>query len=579
MIVTWRSAWFGIGLAGLMMITGGALADVEPPGDLRDRLTFDELMTGTPNRDGPVHNDYFLPIGHAEPAHHAFEGELGFIGAPFIVGQGRFPSFKASFFTADGYLVPVERDIVQPLTGVWDIILSPGRVWSEPGDNGWSRASFPFVLTGRKWNESHNGLATFLYNDAEVSDATFQVVQEAASWSRFDAWSQLRLIYQPGPVNGKTELVTAFDEALAQRISTAPLDTLNADSHLIDGMERGLQHVTVTGLLNDGVFYRTPCKTRFGDYPYCDEMRHGVFSVTKSAGAALSLLWLAERYGPEVFDEKIADYVDVTADHDGWDDVTFRDAIDMAAGIGEMAPNRISVTYDIEDDEERFIGRFGNALGADTKLDVVFEDGNYDWGPGEVVRYNSLHTFTLAVAMDAYVKAKEGPDAHLWDMVSKEVLQPIGITVAPLMHTREADGSRGVPIMGWGFFPTLDDLVKIAQLFQDRGAHDDRQLLFADEIDLLLDGSGSDLTVPWQNGYGTYRYDFSFWYMPYRGQLGCDVLVPEMMGFGGNLVALMPNGMTGIRLADADEGTDGMWRGENMAALADNLQTFCEQAP
>ncbi len=556
--------------------TSNTSSDVQSPGDVRDRLTFDELMTSGPNRDGPIHNDYFMPIGNAEPAHHEFEGVLGFIGAPFFVGERSFPGFKASFFTTDGYLVPVERGIIQSLSGRSDIILSPGRVWSEPGDDGWSRASFPFVLAGRTWNDSHNGLATFLYNDTEVSDLTLQIVQEAASWSRIDAWSQLRLIYRPGPVEGKSELVAAFDEELAQRIATASLDSLNADSRLIDGMERGLKHVTVTGLLDDGVLYRTPCYTRFGDYPYCDEMRHGVFSVTKSAGAALSLLWLAERYGPEVFDAKIADYVDVTADHDGWNDVTFRDAIDMATGIGEMAPDRISVTFDIEADEDRFIGRFGNALGVETKLDVVFEDGNYEWGPGEVVRYNSLHTFTLAVAMDAYVKAKEGPDAHLWEMVSDEVLRPIGITAAPLMHTREADGSRGVPIMGWGFFPTLDDLAKIAQLFLDRGAHDGRQLLYGDEIDLLLDGSGGDLTVPWQTAHGTYRYDFSFWYMPYRGQQRCDVMIPEMMGFGGNLVTLMPNGMTGIRLADADDGSYGMWDGENMAALADNLRSFCE---
>ncbi|MEM7121917.1 MAG: hypothetical protein AAF563_11610 [Pseudomonadota bacterium] len=551
-------------------------ADVAPPGDTRDRLTFDELMTGAPNRDGPVHNDYFMPIGHADPAHHAFEGVLGFIGAPFFVGQGRFPSFQVSFVTTDGYLVPVEHDIVQPLSGGWDLILSPGRVWSEPGDNGWSRASFPFVLTGRTWNDSHNGLATFLYNDTDVSDATFQIVQEAASWSRFDAWSQLQLLYQPGPVDGKADLVATFNDMLAQRIPTAPLDTLSADSHLIDGMERGLGHITVTGLLDDGVLYRTPCYTRYGDYPYCDDMRHGVYAVTMSAGAALSLLWLAERYGPEVFDAKIADNVDVTADHDGWNNVTFRDAIDMATGIGEMAPNQTSAIDDIYADGERFIYRFANALGVETKLDVAFEDGRYEWGPGEVVRYNDLHTFTLAVAMDAYLKDREGPDAHLWEMVSEEVLRPIGVAVAPMMHTREADRSRGIPIMGWGFFPTLDDLAKIAQLYQDRGAHNGRQLLYADEIDVLLDGSGSDLTIPWRTAYGTYRYDFSFWYMPYRGQASCGVAIPEMIGIGGNIVTLMPNGMTGIRLADADDDSDAMWSGENMAALADNVRSFCE---
>jgi hypothetical protein len=46
-------------------------------------------------------------------------------------------------FTQGEHLVPVVRDILYPS----GIIFSPGRVWSEPGDGGMSRASFPFVFT------------------------------------------------------------------------------------------------------------------------------------------------------------------------------------------------------------------------------------------------------------------------------------------------------------------------------------------------------------------------------------------------------------------------------------------------
>ena len=49
-----------------------------------------------------------------------------------------------------------------------------------------------------------------------------------------------------------------------------------------------------------------------------------VYSVTKSAGAAITILRLAQKYGDEVFDLKIKDYVSVTAAHDGWDEVIFR---------------------------------------------------------------------------------------------------------------------------------------------------------------------------------------------------------------------------------------------------------------
>lgn len=53
------------------------------------------------------------------------------------------PAFSAAFFTDGEHLVPLVRDILQP---PGTIILSPGKVWSEPGDRGMSRASFPFVV-------------------------------------------------------------------------------------------------------------------------------------------------------------------------------------------------------------------------------------------------------------------------------------------------------------------------------------------------------------------------------------------------------------------------------------------------
>ena len=553
------------------------LADVEPPGEVRERLTFDEMMAGAPSEDGPIHNDYFMPVGAWEPAHHELSGILKVPVINVFAGDGRFPGFSAGFFTSNGYLIPDDRNIIDGRSQMWDVILSPGRVWSEPGDEGWSRASFPFVLIGKIWNESHNGLATFLYNDTKVSDLQVQIVQEAAWWARFDFWARLELKYRPGSIEGRAELEAAFFEELSQRLPTAPLDALDAERRLILGMENNLEHVTVTGLLVDGTLYRTSCYTRYGDYPYCDDMRHGVYPVTMSAAAALSLLWLAEKYGPDVLDFRIADYVHVTAHHDGWDNVTFRDAIDMATGVGTMANNRgVSDTYDFEDDDKHFIWRFANAVTVEDKMRVAFLPGNYLWGPGEVARYNTMHTFILSAAMDEFLKSQEGPDVNLRDRVTEEVLWPMGIRFAPLMHTQEWGGERGIPIMGWGFFPTVGDLAKIAQLYQDRGAFGGRQLLYADEIDMLLMGDPDrGLPINWFNGWGRYSYDFSFWYLPYRADGGCRIRIPEMMGVG-NLVAFMPNGMTGIRLADSDPGAPRRSDGENMAALADGIRSFCD---
>jgi hypothetical protein len=51
--------------------------------------------------------------------------------------------------------------------------------------------------------------------------------------------------------------------------------------------------VSASGLIVDGVLYLRGCETRWGPYSYCQHMRHGVFSVTKSLGAAVAMLRLA----------------------------------------------------------------------------------------------------------------------------------------------------------------------------------------------------------------------------------------------------------------------------------------------
>ena len=157
-----------------------------PTTEPRDRLTADELLAPTSTGDGPVHNAYFLPVGQAAPALHALQGTLT-IGASFMFSANHgcagltrpMSGFSVAFFTHGEHLVPVVRGILTP---PGDLILSPGQVWSEPGDQGMSRAAFPYVVTNPYNNGTHNGLATFLYNDTGVSAIRFQTVQETAAW-------------------------------------------------------------------------------------------------------------------------------------------------------------------------------------------------------------------------------------------------------------------------------------------------------------------------------------------------------------------------------------------------------------
>jgi hypothetical protein len=320
----------------------------------RDRLTYEELMADDHLPDGPIDNGYFVPVGESAPARHAFEGTLTvpartvqIKALPGFQGNDRtFPGFSVAFFTYEGYLVPVERGILEGEVGTWGLILGPGKVWSEPGDRGMSRASFPFVLVNRDSNSprAQNGVATFLYDDVGVSSLRLQIVQEINPLFRYDLWGQIPVEYAPGPVADREALVARFAEELARQVEIRPLAELEAqsDRELISMFTDGLalEEISATGLVVDGVLYLHPPMTRYGEYPFPRTMRHHVYSMSKSVGNGIAMLRLAQKYGDQVFDLRIADYLEVTADHEGWDEVTFEDALNMAIGVGNGSHDR-----------------------------------------------------------------------------------------------------------------------------------------------------------------------------------------------------------------------------------------------
>ena len=451
------------------------------------------------------------------------------------------------------------------------MLLSPGRVWSEPGDGGMSRASFPFAIVNQINNATHNGIATFLFDDTRVSALRTQVVQETAAWAKVDLWAQVPMTYAPGAVTDEAALRAQFAEELRRQTPIRPWSALPASPTLaaFDGDAAPID-ISANGVIVDGVLYLRGCHTRYGPFPYCREMRHGVFSVTKSAAGAVALFRLAQKYGDGVLAEKLVDYLPAGLAHAGWDRVTFADALDMATGIGDEGRERDG---GISPDENRpRMIRWMRLKTARDKLEAALAYGTYPWGPGEVLRYNSTQTFVLGVALDTYLKRREGPNAHLWAMVRTEVYDPIGIAHAPAMHTIEADGRPGVPLLGYGLYLTVDDVAKITTLLQNGGRHEGVQLLSATKLAEALYRAGASVGLPnrARNRFGEGRYHLSFWSVPYRTSGGCFFQIPYMAGIGGNLVVLLPNGVSAFRFADGmDYDLDAM------ILAGESIRPFC----
>lgn len=588
----WKAAIGCLAIFCLMVFALTAEAAESLSDDIRTVLTVADLMTAGDVGETPVQNAHFMPVGSHAPAHHRFEGTLSVpefeLRAALAAttqrppnlwpGQALFPGADLQFFVHDGDLVPVRRDIVRPLSGAsWaHIIVAPGRVWSEPGDNGFSRASFPFILVNDYANNSHNGIATFVFNDSQVSSLSLQIVQEAAPWAVYDMWGQTPVDYRPHAIADRADLADDYADELAREVpmrAWSSLETIaEADFVWTIAHSHGsFEGISAAGLIVDGVIYAHPCRARYGDYPYCRQMRHGIFSVTKSMGAALTLLRLAEKYGPEVFDLKIADYVDIDVGHDGWRHVTFAHALNMATGIGYRSRVREPLKFEANEDNSTML-EWLQQLSAGEKLSMALDvGGNYPWGPGDVARYDTMHTFILAAAMDAFLKQREGAEADLWDMVQEEVFAPIGAYHVPIMRTVEPSGGRGLPIMGYGLYLRIDDVAKIAQLLHDGGTHQGRQLLHSGRLaEALYQTEKRGLPT---GGVGQdHDYHMSFWMKPFSDAQGCATWLPKMMGYGGHIVMILPNRTTAFRFAD-----DHQYGADDLAYAAHDVRPLCRR--
>ena len=539
--------------------------------EVRGTLTYPELMDSNATEVALVDSSWFLPTGESGPPLHQLEGTLTVPRAQMqrssyeYAAYRYFPGFSVDFVEVDGYLVPSNRSIiVNPAN--WTLILSPGRVWSESGDNGMSRASFPFTLGSPPdrlfgGGEAHNGVATFLFDNTKVSSFRFQITQETApDGGIYDMWGQLPMVYDPGIVSDRAEIERSFRDELASQLPVAEWSELETrfGTDTIPSFTEGLapEEISAAGVVVDGVVYLQASLTRSGEYPYPRFMQHAGMSVSKSIGAGVAMLWLAEKYGEDVFDLRIVDYLDVTADHDGWADVTFGDALNMATGVGDNAPDRLP--YDVDANETGLNYRMFY-LGETTqeKLDAAFAAGDYSWGPDEVVRYTSSQTFVLSAAMDAFLKVEEGPDTELWERLTDEVFRPIGIHHMTMMHVPNSDRGSGTPLMSSGLRLTVDDVGKITTLLQNGGTHNGEQLLHPGRTEDALYRSDQLTGLPTGKSFadGDQAYHASFWSIAHRTEAGTYFQVPFMSGAGGTTIFLAPNGVSTFVFTDSGADT------------------------
>lgn len=526
----------------------------------------------------PIDNAAFaLPENAASPRHE-MRGTLQLFGGgpsswtvhhdfhsraqepPIVAALRRVPRLDIVLTQSGSRLIPANRALRFTGDAYWNAIVGAGRIWSERGDGGSSRASLPITLVERNQNCAYHGVVTFLFDGSGTSPAAFQVTQETCKYFKFDLWGAGPSRYAAGEAPNAQAVAAAYAAELGARLPVRPIDEIRNDHPRSQvypqsfgaGMDR--EHLTAYGLAFGGVHYAGPVRTRHGDYPYPDQIRLPSYSTAKTAFAAVALMRLAQIHGEDVAQSLLRDYLPKPPKN-AWQDVTFEHALDMATGHywdpADQEDEKDTTTelnfFVVENQNRRLRGALAYARKEP---------------PGRRWVYHTTDTYLLTYAMTEYlgrlVGATKKEPADLLAFIADEVYRPLGLSAGALQAVRTDNRADGRPFGGYGMFWTPDDILKIANLLNaNRGRIGDRQLLHPDLLAAAMQEDPDDRGLDAVHQTKPNKYNNSVWsrqiQVPDGGTGTKEIWVRQMLGYGGIGVLMLPNGAVFYYFGDDDD--------------------------
>ncbi len=557
----------------------------------RTVLTRDELFSKkAPAKPADDMAAFAIPAA-AAPASQSFEGSLTLND---VAASGSFSGladifrlipaadspwkhlapFHFEFVQSGSYLIPAQQGLAFVAgSPAWNYILGPGRVWDEKGDDGYTRAAFPFALVQRNQNCVHNGEMTFVFRNGgspNISNVYYQITQETCYPMKFNLWGVASATYSPGAVVGAARIRANHEAELARRMPTKPFSNLatdfpksGIDVAAFTAAYKHPENVTTFGLMIHGTNYVSGCPTRSGEYAFCAEMRLPSYSIAKSAFAGVALMRLGQIYGPEVYGLKIKDFIPAAVIRGKWDETTFGDTSDMATGnfnLGDYEADEDSAVNDRFLIDEAYAPKLADAFG--------FKD--HSVAPGTKWVYQSAATFILTQAMDAYYRGRGG-HGDIFSMVRDDVYVPLHLNEGGLTAIRTDDSAAGAPAGYYGLFFNQDDIAKVGNFLNtSSGVIAGKQVLEPGRLSealfrstnvgstgVAIEGRKDASLVGAGAIANTRRYSHGFWGRKITRaefpEYSCDYWTSFMSGYGGNIVMLLPNGATYYIFSDGME--------------------------
>lgn len=530
----------------------------------RVSLTATQLL-GTQQVGLVNYQHYAVPAEAANPT-NTFSGTLTLtIEAGTLTEQGTslasayttpetLPSFAYEFVQHGTHLLPLERQLIQTGHPSWDLILSPGRVWQETGDQGYSRVALPFALQEVNANCIHNGVMTFLFkDDGSISEVAYQVAQETCQYFKYNLHGKLAADYEPQTISSASAVISAYEAERAARIPVKPLSALATDypssgvSVSAIGSDQSASHRSAYGVYYNGVHYQGACATRQGDYPFCDVMALPSYSTAKSVVGGYALMTLENRYSGSQKDLIVSDYVS-QCPTSRWSDVTFADALGMVTGNYDSSGDSVD-----EGSTETVNDFFLTA----THADKISHACHYPRKstPGSLFVYHSSDTYILGAGMQAFYQQQEGSTTDYYnDLLVPELWQPLELS--PMSYgTRRSYDTVAMPWAGFGLSLLSDDFLKLGRFASIAdGVVDSQQVL---DPTMLADAMQTTSNGGVTTGTSSSRYRYGFWAYDLGASsiISCpsNSWVPYMSGFGGIGVVLLPNDMVYYYVSDNNE--------------------------
>ena len=465
-----------------------------------------------------------------------------------------FPSSSINLTLTENLAIPENRSIIRSMHHFWDIQIGVGKSWLIKEDI--TRVSLPFTFIEKNANCVHNGVLIFDIQLNEISKGYFQIGGETCLYFKYDFIGEINIEVEDKDYNEKS-----VNEYKSWKTNQFPIKSITSlgDSSKSFGAEKEVKpmFMSVYGYFDGKNHYRGGCSTRWGRYPHCSQMLLPSYSLAKSIYASLALDELEKNY-PGIRKAKIIDHVPECSNKK-WKGVTFEHALDSAVGHYRNEKHPL---------DEALISERGffTSLTHAEKIKLACGLFSKKDKPGKKFVYHSTDIYILGTALNNFIKSANSPNSDLYEDIMKPLWDNLSLSHALNKSQRTAD-SINQTFTAWGLFFLSTDIVSIGNYLRNI-AEENPQTLMGSSLQLNNKDRGLDAFS------GIKFYNNGFWARKLPGfQVGCkqDVFIPYMEGYGGIVVALMPNGHLYYFFSDGDQFS---W--SKAAKASSKIKSFCE---